>query len=423
MPRPERTVTKALAWEMRTHLLDSRQGFAGDDLIFTLNAAAQKRAATGAAVINATVGALLDDSGKLVVHESVMALWRELTPMEIAPYAPIAGDPAFVLALTQRHWPELTSAGIAVATPGGSGALALSLRNFVERGEAILTAAPFWGPYSTIAAEAQVRLETAPYPEPGQSLDIGAWEAKARDLLDEQGRLLVWLNDPCHNPTGRSLSRDDRRTLLSVLRDIASQGPVTLLLDFAYLDYARDPNEVREALSDYAAFGAEENVLVCASLSLSKAFTLYGARAGALVFPWSTDSALKGALVSSCRGTWSNCARAPMSVLLRMTKSESAQAALAAEHAHWRGVLTERVAALDAALKAEGLPGAPWDGGFFVTLPAPPDPVAVGEKLQAADVFVVPMPEGLRVGVCGMRAADAARFAKAYAAAIGGVIR
>ncbi|MDQ8161868.1 MAG: hypothetical protein P3C10_04700, partial [Gemmatimonadota bacterium] len=114
----------------------------------------------------------------------------------------------------------------------------------------------------------------------------------------------------------------------------------------------------------------------------------------------------------------SNCARAPMSVLVRMSTSDAAQQALAAEHAHWRGVLTERVAALDAALKTEGLPGAPWDGGFFVTLPAPPDPFAVCTMLQAADVFVIPMPEGLRVGVCGMKAADAGRFAAAYAAAI-----
>ena len=100
------------------------------------------------------------------------------------------------------------------------------------------------------------------------------------------------------------------------------------------------------------------------------------------------------------------------------TRNEAEQAAWAAGDAHWRGVVTGRVAALDAALKAEGLPGAPWDGGFFVTLPAPPDPFAVCEKLQAADVFVIPMPEGLRVGVCGMKAADTGRFAKAYAASI-----
>jgi len=401
-------------------LLPSRRDFSGDDAIFMLNAAAQRYAATGQPVINATMGALLDEDGKLVILDSVMAVWRELTPLEIAPYAPIAGDPAFLLAITQRHWPALPSYGVGVATPGGSGALALTLRNLLDRGQSVLTAAPYWGPYSTIAVENGVTLATVPYPAAGASLDVGVWEATARDLLEAQGRLVVWLNDPCHNPTGRSLSRDDRRTLLSVLRDISFSGPVTLILDFAYLDYARDPDAVREALDDYAAFGAEGQVLVGATLSLSKAYTLYGSRAGALVFPWTTDAALKAALVTSCRGTWSNCARAPMSVLLRMLKSESAQAALAAEHAHWRTVLMDRVAALDTALKAEGFAqGAAWDGGFFVTLEAP-DPFAACDRLQAAGVFVVPMPEGLRVGVCGMKAADAPRFAAAYRAAVGG---
>lgn len=397
------------------HLLPARRGFAGDDLIFTLNAAAQKRAATGAPVINATVGALLDDNGQLVVLDSVMAAWRQLTPREIAPYAPIAGDPAFLLALTQRHWPSLTGYGVGVAAPGGSGALALTLKNLLERGDTVLTAAPFWSPYSTIALEAGMTLQTAPYPAADAPLDVGAWEATARDILEAQGRLLLWLNDPCHNPTGRSLTAAHRRALLDMLRDLSSQGPITLLLDFAYLDYARDPQEVADALADYAAFAAEGQVLVGASLSLSKAYTLYGSRAGALVFPWCDDSALQAALVTSCRGTWSNCARAPMSVLLRMTNDPAAQQALAAEHAAWRTTLKARAEALDAALKAEGLPGCSWDGGFFVVLPADPDPFAACDALTQRDVFVIPMPEGLRVGVCGLPVAAAPRFAKAYA--------
>ena len=98
-------------------------------------------------------------------------------------------------------------------------------------------------------------------------------------------------------------------------------------------DYARDAQAVREALDDYAAFAAEGHVLVGASLSLSKAYTIYGARAGALVFPWCTDAALGAALSVSCRGTYSNCARAPMSVLLRMTSDAEALGVLAAEHA------------------------------------------------------------------------------------------
>ena len=134
---------------MLKQLLLDRQNLDGGDLIFTLNSAAQKRAAAGESVINATVGALLDDNGKLVVLSSIMEQYALLTPPEIAPYAPIAGDAAYLLALTQRQWPSLTSYGVGVATPGGTGALSLSLRNLLERGDTLVTAAPFWGPYLT----------------------------------------------------------------------------------------------------------------------------------------------------------------------------------------------------------------------------------------------------------------------------------
>lgn len=400
---------------MIPQLLPSRAHFPADDRIFALNAAAQRRAAAGAPVINATVGALLDDRGQLVVLDTVMRVWGQLTPREVAPYAPLGGDPAYLTALARRHWPSLSSAGVGVATTGGSGALALSLRNLLEPGQGVLAAAPYWGPYNTLAQENGVRLVTVPWPFGGEPLDVGRWEAAARDLMEAQGRLLVWLNDPCHNPTGTSLSAGERAGVLSILRDLSAEGPVTLLLDLAYLDYARDPAQVAAALADYAAFGAEGRVLVGAALSLSKAFTLYGARAGGLVFPWCSDEALQAALIFSCRGTWSNCPRAPMHLLMRLAGDPEASAALAAEHAHWRGVLVQRAEALGAALGALGMPPLRWDGGFFVTLPAA-DPEAAAAALQASDIFVVPMPEGLRVGICGMRAEDAGRFAQGYAA-------
>jgi aromatic-amino-acid transaminase len=403
---------------MLPQLLPTRRDFAGDDLIFTLNARAQKRAAEGVPVINATIGALYDDAGKLVVLDSVMEQWQQLTSAEVAPYAPIGGDQTYLLNLVQRHWPTLTSIGVGVAAPGGSGALALTLKNFLDRGDTVLTAAPYWGPYSTLAAEVGMTLATVPYPDVQTGIDIGAWEAACRDILEAQGRLLVWLNDPCHNPTGRSFTKADRTALMDVLRDVSSLGPVTFVLDLAYLDYARDPQQVREALDDYAAFAQEGHVLVGACLSLSKAYTLYGARAGALVFPWTTDSALHGALITSCRGTWSNCARSPMSVLNRISKDPALQAKLESEHAHWRTLLATRATALDAALRAQGLAGCAYDGGFFVTLDGGADPDATCEKMQAHDVFVIPLPEGLRVGICAMREADVSKFAAAYKASL-----
>ena len=403
---------------MLKQLLPRRQNLEGGDVIFTLNSAAQKRAAAGEAVINATVGALLDDNGKLVVLSSIMEQYALLTPPEIAPYAPIAGDPAYLLALTQRQWPSLTSYGVGVATPGGTGALSVSLRNLLEPGDSLVTAAPFWGPYTTLALENQAVLETVPYPSSGGALDIKPWRATCEAVIRRQGRLLIWLNDPCHNPTGRSLSAADRDALKQMLRELSKLGAVTLLLDLAYLDYTREPAQVRAALDDYAAFAAEGSVLVAVALSLSKAFTIYGARAGALVFPWTNDPALQAALASSCRGTFSNCARAPMSVLLRVTRDANATQKLAAEHAHWNEVLVQRTEALDAALKSEGLPGAPWQGGFFITIETS-EPYDVCNRLQDEGVFVVPMPEGLRVGVCSLRAQDAPRFAAALRKCLG----
>ncbi len=397
---------------MTEQLIPSRRAFPSDDPIFALNAEAQACKAAGGSVLNATVGALLDDGGQLVVLATVMDLWRELGALEVAPYAPIAGDPAFLKALVQRHWPALTSPGAACATPGGSGALGLSLRNFLERGQSVLTTAPFWGPYATLAAENGMGVATAPWPSPGRPLNAEAWHGAIQRLMKAQGRVLVWLNDPCHNPTGRSLSAADRAVLAGLLREAAALGPVTLLLDFAYLDYTREPAAVAAALADYAALGAEGTVLVGACMSLSKSLTLYGARSGAIAFPWSTDPALQAALTQSCRGTWSNCAKAPQALLLRLAADGKAQARLAAEHHHWSEVLGDRARALDAALTEARLEPVHWQGGFFVTVPAVAPEVACG-RLKAEGVFTVPLPEGLRIGLCGMRAADAPRLAQA----------
>ena len=404
---------------MTQQLIPVRRGLPGDDPIFQLNAEAQRRRAAGEDILNATVGALLDDTGRLVVLDTVMQLWRELGEMEVAPYAPIAGDPAYLLALTRRHWPQVESVGAGVATPGGSGALALSVRNFLEPGMALLTAAPYWGPYQSIAQEDGLRVETAPWLDyssrPG--FDAALWEEKAQDLMREQGRVMVWINDPCHNPSGLTLPPACQKELLDMLRRLANRGPVTLVLDFAYQDYARDPAAVRASMDGYAALGAEGKVLVGASLSLSKCLTLYGSRGGALVFPWCKDAELQAALTMSCRGLYSNCPRAPQSLLLRLERDGKAQVRLAEEQRHWSQVLESRAAALDTALRAEGLAGVPWDGGYFVALRVP-DGKEAFERLRKRGVMVVPIPEGLRVGICGLKAADAPRFARELRSAL-----
>lgn len=397
---------------MQTHLIPARQSLPGNDPIFTLNAEAQTRAAAGEDILNLTLGALADDHGNLVVLDSVMALWRELSPREVAPYPPIAGDPAYLDALVQRHWPNLEGSGVACATPGGSGALMLSAHNFLEPGMAVLTAAPYWGPYGLLSSERGVTLRTAPFPRAGASLDLEAWRKAAEDLIASQGRLLIWLNEPCHNPTGWSLDPADRLALRELFRELGRKAPLTLILDCAYLDYTADPGHVRAGLDAWAELGNAEGVLLGASLSLSKALTLYGGRGGALAFPWSRDPALKAALACSCRGTWSCCAKAPQALLLRLAKDGKAQMRLAEEHRHWSEVLEARAAALQAAMTELDLTPLSWRGGFFVTLPEL-DSSTRAARLRDEGVFAVPLDGGLRLGLCALRQADAPRLARA----------
>ena len=397
---------------MSEHLIPSRRDVSAADVIFALNAEAQRRKGGGEEILNATLGALMDDQGQWVVHESVMALWQELTPAEIAPYSPLTGDPAFLRAMVQHHWPKLDGPVSGCATPGGSGALALSARLFLEPGMGVLAGSPYWGPYDRLAAEAGVYLRTVPFKDAHRPLDLEAWERMAKDLMTAQGRLLVWLNDPCQNPTGLSLDREERRGLLKILAEQSTRGPVILLLDIAYVDYTTDPGHVREALDQFAAAAEEGEVLVAAALSVSKALTLYGARGGALVFPWSQDPALNASLGIACRGIWSSTPRAPQSVVVRLARDGKRQEQLCAEQRHWSQVIESRALALDGALRARGLEGASWQGGFFVTL-RPESPTAVAERLRDQGVFVVPLQEGLRVGICGLRTSDAPRFAEA----------
>src|SRR5687768_10986917 len=121
-------------------LIASRENRPGDDPIFALNAEARAREKAGERVLNATVGALLDDDGKLAVIPTVAQVLRELPPEAFAAYAPIAGPADFLQAVAEDLLGRAEAErAVAVATPGGTGALRHAVANFLEAGQAILT--------------------------------------------------------------------------------------------------------------------------------------------------------------------------------------------------------------------------------------------------------------------------------------------
>src|ERR1700678_4589825 len=101
-------------------LIPSHQGRPSDDPIFGLNREATTRRQKGESIVNATIGALLDDEGKLAIFPSAGRAVSEVSAVEWATYAPIAGTAEFRKAVVDDLLgvaPDLRAAAVAMATP------------------------------------------------------------------------------------------------------------------------------------------------------------------------------------------------------------------------------------------------------------------------------------------------------------------
>ncbi len=396
-------------------LIPSRTARPGDDPIFALNTEAKARAKAGEKVLNATVGSLLEDDGKLATLECMNEALRELTPQQVAGYAPIAGSPEFLRGVVADLFgdrPEAKHAA-AAATPGGTGALRHAICNFLEPGHSLLTTSFFWGPYKTLADEADRGIATFRMFDPRGRLDTDAFHAELSRLVTQQGRALVFLNSPCHNPTGYSFDDAEWRRVREVVEDVAPRGPVALCLDIAYAKFGAQPLDV---MLD-AVLPLAPSALVMFAWSASKAFLEYGLRVGALVAVHPEDDErrrIQNALSYSCRGTWSNVNAGGMAAIASILLDGSRRARIGAERAAYVELLSRRVATFnDLASKAE-LRYPRYDGGFFTTV-FTDDAMGAAERLKSEGIFVVPIPGALRVALCSVAERDIPRLVEGIA--------
>jgi len=397
-------------------LIPTRTTRPADDPIFALNAEATARRAKGELVINATVGALLDDDNKLAVLPTVVEAFREVSPAQAAGYAPLAGPAAFnqaVIADLLGGTP-LAEMAVAVATPGGTGALRHAVTNFLEPGQALLTPSFYWGPYKTIADENDRKVETFPMftwnGDEGE-LDVAAFDQAIRRQAETQGRVLCFLNDPCQNPTGYSMRPEQWRAVRESVEAVAARVPTTLLVDVAYWLYGQgDPRAFLQHLQPLVGKAG-----LAFAWSASKSFTGYGARVGALVVV-DPDAARRkralDALSYSCRGTWSNCNHLGLLAVTRLLTDPALKKKVDADRDHLKALLDGRVRAFNAAAKGKGLRYPRYDGGFFTTIVAPEgaDVARAAAALRERGVFVVPQGQGLRVALCSVAERDVPRL-------------
>ena len=88
-------------------------------------------------------------------------------------------------------------------------------------------------------------------------------------------------------------------------------------------------------------------------------------------------------------------------ILSRIYSDPELLAKVDAERKIYRDMLAARGKAFSDAAKECGLSIVPYDAGFFVSVPCD-DPDAVSKKLEAEDVFLVPLAKGIRVSVASV---------------------
>ena len=355
------------------------------------------------AVTNATIGVVLNEEGKLATLPTVEKIFRSMEFSELVAYAPISGLPAYLDAVIDLTFADNKPEGFfgAVATAGGTGAIHHAIANYAERGDAVLTSDWRWGTYDIICNETGKRLETFKLFDDTLNFNLSDFAVKVDALLKKQKSLLVIINTPAHNPTGYALSSDEWDKVLDVLKAQVSTGKkISLLVDVAYIDFAGEKNSTRAFMKKFSDL--PENLFVMIAFSMSKSYTFYGQRTGALIGVSSSEKIIeefKDVSKYSSRAAWSNVNRGAQALLIKLAADKDVQAVYEAERTELYNMVKRRADVFVEEAKACGLRFVPYKGGFFIAIPAD-NPAAVCKKLHDDLIFAVPLKLGVRVAAC-----------------------
>ncbi len=387
---------------------DHAKWAAKDDPIFAIAGKAQEaeRIYGKDQVINSTLGALMDDEGKLIAFKTVYEVFKSLPNEEIAGYAAIPGMPGFLKAVEDSFFNNFRPDACirTVATPGGTGAVKHAVWGYTNPGDLILTSDWYWTPYQTIAEEGGRNIATYRLFDENGNYDINNFKFRFKEIIKDQSRILAILNTPAHNPTGYSISDNEWDQIIEFLKEQAQDRSkkITVLVDAAYIDFAGVSDERRAFFKKFS--NLPDNIFIIAAFSASKGFTMYGLRNGAAI-GISSSQEVVDEFFSTClhsgRANWSNGTRGAMTAVEKVLVDKEKYDAYKNEKDYYKGILRNRANAFVSASEEVGLELLPYRDGFFVSIPCE-DPKAISQRLIEKRVFVVPLKKGLRFAVCSV---------------------
>lgn len=381
----------------------------GPDLILKYSTLAKKRAQEIGKenIIDATVGSFLDEDGTLMVMKTVEKALQEVSFSEGATYAPTLGEPEFLKVLEKSVFLDKKPKAFlgTVTTPGGTAALRNASFNYLELGERCITTDFYWSNYKNLLAENGRFLETFSTFDKKDRFNLEACLNTCQEVAKKQRNVMLLLNTPAHNPTGCELSYEEWESLVDGLKALSQNGKnnVILVVDVAYIDFAEEQSRDFFLLFE----GLPENFLVIICTSMSKGYSLYGYRLGAMIALSQSQAVIDefiSANSASARATWSNSSRPAMMAICAIYGNRERLKAFRQEERYLANILKERATLFLDEAKALGLKLCPYQSGFFVTIPleSQEKAIKVADALVSKEVFVVPQGRGIRLAICAI---------------------
>lgn len=357
-------------------------------------------------VINGTIGSLYDESGKLVAYDSFFNHYQQLTHQQYAAYAAgFAGNPDFNVAMKQWVVEDRINECIItpIATVGGSGAISITFSSMLDAGQSILLPQLAWESYTLMAQQNQFNIIEYQNFD-GDHFNCSDLLTKAKQIMLEQHRLLVVINDPAHNPSGYSLTDSEWKTIMDGLNALSKDGPVCLLNDIAYIDYCfNQPNH--KNYMHYFNQMASENMAVIIASSISKTATSYGLRLGCALIVTKNqqiNDELSLSFRKYCRANWSNPNNSAMINFTWLVNHN--QQAFLDEKQKAIDLLKQRATTFMQLAKQYHIETYPFTEGFFVTLKCTDNDKRdqLFDALVKKHVYICKVNYGLRIALCSI---------------------
>ncbi|NWH11026.1 pyridoxal phosphate-dependent aminotransferase [Acholeplasma laidlawii] len=363
-------------------------------------------------VIDATIGMFYNDDSKLIIP-AVEKAYYDLDLLDAFKYGATDGGPMFVenvidwvLDDKRKSVEEKFLIG-ALSTPGGSGAISLIFNTYGHVGDKVLVPNLRWRyEYFLNAAKLKVHEHNM---FKGDGFDLEDFKTQLNYLTSIQKRVIVVINDPCHNPTGFSLSDKEWQSIIEILNSF-DKNELILVYDIAYFDY--DPKGFKNARNNFLAFKQlKPHVQVLTAFSASKSFAMYGVRLGGLLGLFHTkeqQAFFKVHVLEDALGKWSTSPSVGVGIFNKLATKKD-------EYVQYLITLTSTLKQRGEIFIKEALENNldiyPYRGGFFVLVKSN-NPEKDYEKLIDDNIYLIPMEKGLRVALCGITTKEVIGLAK-----------